>query len=72
VSPEFFEALGFHIEQIRGASPCGFFRFRFPWLLVTSRAARSQQSWPAFLSDTRLHSFGLGSFSQWYWTKMKA
>jgi len=35
VSPEFFEALGFHIEQIRGASPWRGFRFRFPWLIVT-------------------------------------
>src|SRR5262249_55576998 len=35
VSPEFFEALGFHIDQIRGASPLRVFRFRFPWLLVT-------------------------------------
>src|SRR5947207_3395094 len=35
VSPEFFEALGFHIEQIRGASAWRIFRFRFPWLLVT-------------------------------------
>ena len=30
-----FEVLGFHLEQIRGASPWGVFRFRFPWLLVT-------------------------------------
>jgi magnesium transporter len=35
VRPEFFEALGFRIEQIRGASPWRGFRFRFPWLLVT-------------------------------------
>src|SRR5437762_8561374 len=35
VSPDFFEALGFHIAQIRGASPWRVFRFRFPWLLVT-------------------------------------
>jgi magnesium transporter len=35
VSPDFFEALGFHIEQIRGASAWRVFRFRFPWLLVT-------------------------------------
>ena len=35
VGPEFFEALGFHLEQIRGASPWRIFRFRFPWLLVT-------------------------------------
>ncbi|HEX4696734.1 MAG TPA: magnesium transporter [Candidatus Udaeobacter sp.] len=35
VGPEIFEALGFHIEQIRGASAWRGFRFRFPWLLVT-------------------------------------
>ena len=35
VGPEFFEALGFHLEQIRGVSPWRIFRFRFPWLLVT-------------------------------------
>ena len=35
LNPEFFEALGFHIEQIRGVSPLRVFRFRFPWLLVT-------------------------------------
>jgi len=35
VGPEFFEALGFRVEQIRGASAWRAFRFRFPWLLVT-------------------------------------
>src|SRR4029079_3719657 len=35
VDPEFFEALGFRLEQIRGVSPWRAFRFRFPWLLVT-------------------------------------
>jgi len=35
IGPEFFEALGFHLEQIRGASAWRAFRFRFPWLLVT-------------------------------------
>ena len=41
VSPirdEVFEILGFHLEQIRGASPWRIFRFRFPWLLVTVTA----------------------------------
>jgi magnesium transporter len=33
-----FEVLGFHLEQIRGASPWRVFRFRFPWLLVTVAA----------------------------------
>jgi magnesium transporter len=30
-----FEVLGFHLDQIRGASPWRVFRFRFPWLLAT-------------------------------------
>jgi len=33
-----FEVLGFHLDQIRGASPWRVFRFRFPWLLVTVSA----------------------------------
>lgn len=32
---EVFEAIGFHIAQVRGASPAGAFRFRIPWLLAT-------------------------------------
>jgi magnesium transporter len=35
IRDDIFEALGFHLEQIRGASPWRVFRFRFPWLLVT-------------------------------------
>jgi magnesium transporter len=31
----FFQALGFHLAQIRDASPWRVFRYRFPWLLVT-------------------------------------
>ena len=31
----FFEALGFRISEIRGASPLRVFRYRFPWLLAT-------------------------------------
>jgi magnesium transporter len=35
-SPEHvFEALGFHVAQVRDASPLRAFRFRFPWLLAT-------------------------------------
>lgn len=30
-----FETLGFHLEQIRGASPWKAFQVRFPWLLTT-------------------------------------
>src|SRR5262249_55582743 len=35
IGAEFFEALGFRLEQIRGVSAWRAFRFRFPWLLVT-------------------------------------
>jgi magnesium transporter len=38
VRDDVFEVLGFHLEQIRGASPWRAFRFRFPWLLVTVSA----------------------------------
>ena len=30
-----FEAMGFHVAQVREASPLRAFRFRFPWLLAT-------------------------------------
>lgn len=30
-----FEAIGFHVSQVRGASSLRAFRFRFPWLLAT-------------------------------------
>lgn len=32
---DIFEALGFHLYEVRDASPLRAFRFRFPWLLVT-------------------------------------
>lgn len=32
---EVFEAIGFHVAQVRDASPLRAFRFRFPWLLAT-------------------------------------
>lgn len=34
-SDDVFEALGFRLAQIRGASPWRVFRYRFPWLLAT-------------------------------------
>jgi magnesium transporter len=30
-----FEAIGFHVSQVRDASPFKAFRYRFPWLLAT-------------------------------------
>jgi len=35
LSDDVFEALGFRLAQIRGASPWRVFRYRFPWLLAT-------------------------------------
>jgi magnesium transporter len=32
---DLFEALGFRLSQVRGASPLRVFRYRFPWLLAT-------------------------------------
>ncbi|MBN1625830.1 MAG: magnesium transporter [Deltaproteobacteria bacterium] len=32
---EVFELIGFHVSQVRGASPLKAFRFRFMWLLAT-------------------------------------
>jgi magnesium transporter len=32
---EIFETIGFHVAQVRDASPLRAFRFRFPWLLAT-------------------------------------
>ena len=32
---QLFEAIGFHVEQVRDASPLRAFRYRFPWLLAT-------------------------------------
>lgn len=32
---DIFQSLGFHIEELRNATPLKAFRFRFPWLLAT-------------------------------------
>ena len=34
-SDDLFESLGFHLAQVRDASPWRSFRYRFPWLLAT-------------------------------------
>jgi magnesium transporter len=38
VGDDVFEALGFHLEQVRGVSPWRGFHYRFRWLLVTVTA----------------------------------
>ena len=62
VSPELFEALGFHIEQIRGASPWRIFRFRFPWLLVTVGGGTLSAILAGFFEATLARSLVLAFF----------
>src|SRR5436309_12613718 len=62
VSPEFFEALGFRIEQIRGASPWHSFRFRFPWLLVTVTGGTLSAILARFFEATLASSLVLAFF----------
>jgi magnesium transporter len=62
VGPEFFEALGFHIEQIRGASPWRGFRFRFPWLLVTVTGGTLSAILAGFFEATLARSLVLAFF----------
>ena len=62
VGPEFFEALGFRIEQIRGASPWRVFRFRFPWLLVTVTGGTLSAILAHFFEATLARSLVLAFF----------
>lgn len=62
VGPEFFAALGFRIEQIRGASPWHSFRFRFPWLLVTVTGGTLSAILARFFEATLASSLVLAFF----------
>ena len=62
VSPEFFEALGFRIEQIRVTSPWRGFRFRFPWLLVTVTGGTLSAILAGFFQATLARSLVLAFF----------
>jgi magnesium transporter len=62
VGAEFFEALGFHLEQIRGASPWRGFGFRFPWLLVTVTGGTLSAVLAHFFEATLARSLVLAFF----------
>lgn len=62
VGPEFFEALGFRIEQIRGASPWRVFQFRFPWLLVTVTGGTLSAILAGLFQATLVRSLALAFF----------
>jgi magnesium transporter len=63
ISNDIFEALGFRIEQLRGASPWQSFRYRFPWLLVTvaggTASALLAKFFEATLASTLIIAFFL-------------
>lgn len=62
VDPEFFEALGFRIEQVRSGSPWRVFRFRFPWLLVTVTGGTLSAILAGFFEATLARSLVLAFF----------
>ena len=62
IGAEFFEALGFHIEQLRGASSWRSFRFRFPWLLVTVTGGTLSAILARFFEATLARSLVLAFF----------
>src|SRR3989440_12810170 len=62
VRDDVFEVLGFHLEQIRGASPWRVFRFRFPWLLVTVAGGTLSAILAGFFEATLAHSLLLAFF----------
>jgi magnesium transporter len=62
VGAEFFESLGFHLEQIRGVSAWRSFRFRFPWLLVTVTGGTLSAILAHFFEATLARSLVLAFF----------
>ena len=59
---DFFEALGFHLTQVRGASPWRAFRYRFPWLLVTVTGGTICALLAGFFESTLAHSLVIAFF----------
>src|SRR3989440_7012133 len=62
IRDDVFEVLGFHLEQIRGASPWRVFRFRFPWLLVTVGGGTLSAILAGFFEATLARSLVLAFF----------
>src|SRR5947199_5881391 len=62
VRDDIFEVLGFHLEQIRGASPWRVFRFRFPWLMVTVTAGTICAILAGIFEATLAHSLVVAFF----------
>jgi magnesium transporter len=62
VSDDVFEALGFHLSQIRDASPWRAFRYRFPWLLATVASGTGCALLAGFFETTLARSLVIAFF----------
>jgi magnesium transporter len=62
VADDVFEALGFRLTQIRGASPWKVFRYRFPWLLATVGAGTACALLAGFFETTLAGSLVIAFF----------
>jgi magnesium transporter len=62
VADDVFEALGFRLAQIRGASPWKVFRYRFPWLLATVGAGTACALLAGFFETTLAGSLVVAFF----------
>jgi magnesium transporter len=62
VADDVFEALGFRLAQIRGASPWRVFRYRFPWLLATVGAGTACALLAGFFEATLAGSLVIAFF----------
>ncbi len=61
-SDDVFEALGFRLAQIRGASSWRAFRYRFPWLMATVGAGTVCAVLAGFFEETLAHSLVIAFF----------
>ena len=62
LADQVFEALGFRLAQIRGASPWRVFRYRFPWLLATVVAGTACALLAGFFETTLAGSLVIAFF----------
>ena len=59
---DLFEALGFHLAQVRDASPWRGFRYRFPWLLATVASGTACAILAGFFEFTLARSLVIAFF----------
>ena len=57
-----FETIGFHITQVREASPLKAFRYRFPWLLVSIASGTACALVASFFGETLAQSLVIAFF----------